>query len=70
MRTTTATITVHAPSRPGLTYTVEYPSGVTKEWTEATLISRGIQLPSRRFTVTNDGVELVERPDGLFEMVS
>lgn len=70
MRTTTATITVHAPSQPGLTYTVEYPSGVTKEWTEATLVNRGIPVPSRRFGVTDDGVDLVERPDGLFEVVS
>lgn len=42
---TTGTITIHPPSAPGLTCTVEYPSGVTKEWRESTLVARGFEVP-------------------------
>jgi hypothetical protein len=42
---TTGTNTNHPPSAPGLTHTVEYPSGVTKEWSERTVAARGFEVP-------------------------
>lgn len=47
---TTGTITIHPASAPGLTYTVQYPSGVTKEWSESTLRARGFDVPVLRDT--------------------
>lgn len=47
---TTGTITIHAPSRPGLTCTVVYPNGVTKEWREETVRARGFEVPVSRQT--------------------
>ena len=47
---TTGTITIHPPSAPGLTCTVEYPSGVTKEWRESTVAARGFEVPVSRQT--------------------
>jgi hypothetical protein len=47
---TTGTITIHPPSRPGLTCTVEYPNGTTKEWREETVRARGFEVPVGRET--------------------
>lgn len=47
---TTGTITIHPASAPGLTCTVEYPSGVTKEWREDTVRARGFDVPVSRAT--------------------
>lgn len=45
---TTGTITIHPPSRPGLTCTVEYPNGTTKEWRPETVEARGFEVPKGR----------------------
>ena len=69
--TTTGTIIIHAASEPGLTCTVEYPSGITKEWSEDTLRRRGFEVPTnepRRFVV--EGGTLVENDEGTFDFVS
>lgn len=68
-------IKIHAPSREGLTCTVEYPNGTTKEWKASTVAARGFEVPAvvparRAFALTNsaDGsaapdVELIYAQD-------